>query len=257
MAVVSVWTTRSRIGPTPLRLGSTWATVVLVVTLIMVAVNIAIATPIEIGILTVEESVTKTGTLTVAIVGIGVIVAVQHHHGVVDVTRPTTGGAEATQEVPLEVAAPRAEVGITTLLPQPTFRLQLQPILPLVGKGIILDIVMQILELIHCCIMALWTICQEVEGQGRRSKLKQVLKRFFVRGRPSWFKFLLQIFISMIRRTCFVKKPQTGTMFGTKFKLSSISSSRLFSSYRSLCPLRLLYCLQVQESSIFLHSNQI
>ena len=92
----------------------------------------------------------------------------------------------------------------------------------------------------------------KVKGKGQ--KFNQVMKKLlFSRGRPWWLKFLLQIFISMICRTCFVKKPQTGTIFGSKIQVVKLSRLACFLVN---CPLRLLYCLQVQESSIFPHPNQ-
>jgi hypothetical protein len=147
MAAAFVWTTQSQIALTLLHQASTWDTVVRVATLIMVAVNIVIVTRIatENVILIVEEGIvtrTRTGTPMVVIVEIGVTAAAQHHHEVADVTRPTIGVAEATQEVPPEVAVPCAEeVGITTLLRQSTLQPRLQPIPRLVGKGIILEMV--------------------------------------------------------------------------------------------------------------------
>jgi len=128
-----------------LHLASTWDIVVRVATLITVVVSIAIVTRIatESVILIVEEGiVTRSGILMVVIVEIGVTAAAQHHRGVAAVIRPTTDVAEATQEVPPEAAVPYVEeVESTTLLRQLTLQPRLQPILRLVGKGIILEMV--------------------------------------------------------------------------------------------------------------------
>jgi hypothetical protein len=158
----------------------------------MVAVNIVIVTRIatENVILIVEEGiVTRTGIPMVAIVEIGVTAAAQHHHGVADVTRPTIGVAEATQEVPPEVAVPCAEeVGITTLLQQSTLQPRLQPIPRLVGKGIILEMV--------CTSGTHPLLCRgpvDKLPRSRRSrakvKFKQGMKRFLL----SWPSFVVQV----------------------------------------------------------------